>query len=57
MKASVSKAVGGFKSIFLKPFDRLFRRDGYGAVLPIKITGPREKPEFGLEIRKALSGG
>jgi hypothetical protein len=50
MRASVSQAVGGFKSIFIKPFDRLFRRNGQGAVLPIRITGTREKPEFKLEV-------
>ena len=50
MRASVSQAVGGFKSIFLKPFDALFRRNGHGAVVPIRITGTREKPEFKLEV-------
>ena len=30
MKATVSQAVGGFKSIFIKPFDALFRKDGIG---------------------------
>ncbi|MEO7190463.1 MAG: AsmA-like C-terminal region-containing protein [Vicinamibacterales bacterium] len=52
MKASVSKAVGGFKSFFLKPFDPLFRKDGAGAVIPIKITGTREAPKFGIEAGK-----
>ena len=50
MRASVSQAVGGFKSIFIKPFDGLFRRNGQGAVLPIRITGTRQKPEFKLEM-------
>jgi hypothetical protein len=54
MKASVSQAVGGFKSIFLKPFDGLFRRNGHGAVLPIRITGTREKPEFKLEVGRVF---
>jgi hypothetical protein len=52
MQATVSQAVGGFKSIFLKPFDALFKRNGSGAVLPIKITGTREDPKFGLEMGK-----
>ncbi len=52
MTASVSKAVGGVKSIFLRPFDALFRKDGAGAVVPIKITGTRTAPKFGLEIGK-----
>jgi hypothetical protein len=52
MRATVSQAIGGFKSIFIKPFDGLFRRDGQGAVLPIRIIGTREKPEFKLEVGK-----
>lgn len=48
MQATVSQAVGGFKSIFIKPFNALFRKDGAGAVVPIKISGTREEPKFGL---------
>ena len=46
MDAPVSKAVGGIKGFFLKIADPLFRRHGAGAVLPISITGTREKPQF-----------
>jgi hypothetical protein len=56
MRASVSQAVGGFKSIFIKPFDALFRKNGQGAVLPIRITGTREKPEFKLEVGRIFRG-
>ena len=56
MKASVSQAVGGFKSIFLVPFNPLFRKQGAGAVVPIKITGPRTAPKFGLEMGKVFKG-
>ncbi|ODS52554.1 MAG: hypothetical protein ABS36_15995 [Acidobacteria bacterium SCN 69-37] len=52
MQATVSQAVGGFKSIFLKPFNPLFRKDGAGAVIPIKIEGTREAPKFGVEFGK-----
>ena len=44
----------GAIGFFLKPFDPLFREKGKGAVLPITITGPREKPKFGLEWGKVL---
>jgi hypothetical protein len=54
MRATVSQAVGGFRSIFIKPFDGLFRKSGHGAVLPILITGTREKPEFRLEVGKVF---
>lgn len=55
MKATVSQAVGGFKSIFIRPFDRLFKRDGAGAVLPIKITGTRQQPKWGLEVGRIFN--
>ena len=34
MQARMSDVVGGFKSIFLKPFNPLFSRDGAGTLLP-----------------------
>ncbi len=52
MDASMSDAVGGFKSIFLKPFNGVFRKDGAGSVLPIKIQGTRNEPSFGVEFGK-----
>ena len=57
MDASVSRAVGGFKSIFLKPFDPIFRKHGAGAVVPIKIGGTREAPKMGMEDGEEYSGG
>jgi AsmA-like protein len=54
MKASVSQAVGGFKSIFLKPFDALFREKGHGAVVPIKIAGTRKEPKMAIEMGKVF---
>jgi hypothetical protein len=52
MQATMSQAVGGFKSIFLKPFDFILRKDGAGAVVPIRITGTREKPKMSVEVGK-----
>jgi hypothetical protein len=52
MQATVSKAIGGFRSIFIRPFDFVFRKEGAGAVIPIKITGPRSAPKFGIEAGK-----
>jgi hypothetical protein len=57
MQATVSRAVGGFKSIFIKPFDFIFRKDGAGAVLPIEIRGTPQSPHFGINLRRALTGG
>jgi hypothetical protein len=48
MDAKVSQTVGGFKSVLLRAADPLFRRDGR-TVIPIKITGTRQDPSFGLD--------
>ena len=49
-QATMSQAVGGFKSIFLKPFDFILRKDGAGAVVPIKITGTQKAPKMSVEV-------
>ena len=54
MKATVSQAVGGFKSIFLKLFDPLFREKDAGAVVPIRIAGTRKDPKVGIELGKVF---
>ena len=51
MDATISQAAGGgIKSFFLKAVDPFFRKNGSGTVLPIKITGNRKDPKFGLEF-------
>jgi hypothetical protein len=54
LRASASQTQTGWKSLVLKPFDPLLRRDGAGTVLAIKIGGTREKPEFGVDMKKSL---
>ena len=54
MDAPVSKAIGGLKSLLLKPFDPLFRKRGKGAVVPITIKGTRSDPKFGVDWRKVF---
>jgi hypothetical protein len=49
LQATVSEAVGGWKGVLLKPADRLFKKDGAGAEIPIYISGSREKPHFGFD--------
>jgi hypothetical protein len=44
----------GIKHVLLKPVDPLFRRDGSGTVLPIRIGGTRGTPSFKLELGQAL---
>ncbi len=48
MDASVSQAVGGWKGAVMKPFDRLFQRNGRTFV-PITVSGSRATPKFGLD--------
>jgi hypothetical protein len=50
MEASVSEAVGGFRSIFLKLVDPFFRHQGKTTV-PIKVSGKIDAPEVGLNLR------
>lgn len=50
MKATVSQIVGGWKGFLLKPVDRLFKKDGAGALIPIKVRGTRDSPQFGLDF-------
>ena len=49
-EATVSEMVGGWKGMLLKPADRLFRKDGAGTEIPIRIQGTREAPEFGIDF-------
>lgn len=55
LEATISQMTTGVKRIFLKPIDPLFRRDGAGAVLPIKIGGTRGQPSFKLDIGRAIT--
>ena len=54
LDAPISQTQTGWKSVVLKAFDPLFRRDGAGTVLPITVSGTREQPKFGVDIKKAL---
>jgi hypothetical protein len=50
MDAKVSQTTTGWKSLMLKVVDPLFRRDRR-TVIPIKISGTRNEPSFGLDVR------
>jgi hypothetical protein len=54
LEATVSQMTTGIKRILLKPIDPLFRRDGAGTVLPMRISGTRGSPTFRLDIGKVL---
>ena len=50
LQASISQVVGGWKGFLLKPTDRFFKKDGAGTEVPIRITGTRKDPKFGIEF-------
>ena len=54
MDASVSQTQTGIKRLLLKAVDPFFRRKGGGSSLPIKITGRRSDPNFGLDMGRVF---
>ena len=50
--AKVSQmVVSKWKSILLKPVDPFFKKNGAGAEIPVKISGTRSAPKFGLDLK------
>jgi hypothetical protein len=47
--ASISQMTTGYKSLLLRPVDLVFKRQGGGSAIPIRITGTRDAPAFGLD--------
>lgn len=50
MKAKLSQAATGIKSILAIPLDPLFAKDGAGAVVPVKVTGTYSDPKFKMSL-------
>lgn len=55
--ASLSDMTSGVKSLLARLAQPFFRRKGGGSRLPIRITGTRSKPEFGLDFGRVLKRG
>jgi len=51
--AKLSQMTTGIKSKLLKIVDPFFAKDGAGAVIPIRITGTKDSPKFGLNFHQA----
>ncbi len=50
-EATLSQMVASrWKSWMLKAVSPFFRKDGAGAEIPVKITGTKSEPKFGLDI-------
>lgn len=50
MQATLSETQSGVKSWLLKPFNKLFEEGKAGFQAPVKVTGTREHPVFGIVI-------
>jgi hypothetical protein len=50
MDATVSQMVGGWKGFLLKPADRFFKKDGAGTLVPIRVRGTRDQPDFSVDF-------
>jgi hypothetical protein len=50
MDAKLSQTMTGVKSFFLKAVDPFFSKHGAGTDLPIKITGTKDHPSYGLDL-------
>jgi hypothetical protein len=55
MDAKVSDTTTGVKHFLLKLADPFFRREGGGSAIPIKVTGSRSDPSFGLDKGRIFS--
>jgi hypothetical protein len=50
LEAMLSQMTTGWKSLLLKPLDPLFRKDGSGTEIPIRISGTESEPHIGLDF-------
>lgn len=50
LDAKLSQTMTGTKSFFLKAVDPFFKGKHGGSSVPIKITGTKEHPEYGLDL-------
>jgi hypothetical protein len=57
LDAKLSETTTGVKSFFLKLADPLFKRKNAGAIIPIKVSGTRDKPTFGLDFGRVFKRG
>lgn len=46
----ISKTASGVKALMLKVMDPIFRKKKEGEIVPVRIQGTYEKPQFGLDL-------
>jgi uncharacterized protein involved in outer membrane biogenesis len=57
MDAKISQTVGGIKRLLLKVVDPIFKKNGGGSAIPIKIGGTVKEPAVGLDMRRVFRRG
>jgi hypothetical protein len=57
LDASLAEMTTGIKSMAARLAQPFFRRPGGGTKLPIRITGRRTQPQFGLDVKRAFLPG
>jgi hypothetical protein len=50
--ATASQMLTGWKSKLMKPFDGLLKKDGAGVEVPVKVSGTKSEPKFGVDLDK-----
>ncbi len=50
LEASLSRVVGGWKGLLLKPADKYLKKNGAGTDVPIHVRGTKKSPEFGVDM-------
>jgi len=50
MDAKLSRMVTGWKSVLLKPVDPFFSKNGAATEIPVKVTGTKSEPHFGVDF-------
>ena len=56
LQASASNTLTGFKRWLVKPLDPLFRKNGAGTRLVIRVEGTQDQPKVGFDLKKTLRG-
>jgi hypothetical protein len=57
-KAKLSQMVASkWKSLLLKPVDPFFNKNGAGAEIPVKVSGTKGAPKFGLDLHHKGTAG
>jgi hypothetical protein len=55
--ATLADMTSGLKSLLARMAQPFFRREGGGTRLPIRISGTRAKPQFGLDFGRVIRRG